>query len=82
MTKDNVPKCLKCKYTNTNTQIHKYANTAWVKVAVMPSMCYVFEKVRVQGPQKQCSRVSDLQIHKYKYTNTQIRKYSIGQSCR
>ena len=44
MTKDNVPKCLKCKYTNTNTQIHKYANIAWVKVAVMPSMCYIFEK--------------------------------------
>ena len=44
MTKDNVPKCRKCKYTNSNTQIHKYANTAWVKVAVMPSMCYTFNK--------------------------------------
>ena len=52
MTKDNVPKCLKCKYTNTNTQIHKYANIAWVKVAVMPSMCYIFEKVLVQGLQR------------------------------
>ena len=26
----------------------------------------------VRGPQKQCSRVSDMQIHKYNYTNTQI----------
>jgi hypothetical protein len=24
----------------------------------------------VRGPQKQCSRVSDMQIHKYNYTNT------------
>ena len=24
----------------------------------------------VRGPQKQCYRVSDMQIHKYKYTNT------------
>ena len=44
----------------------------------------------VQGPQKQCSQVSDVQMHKYKYTNTQIHKYAItqihqysaGQSCR
>ena len=24
----------------------------------------------IQGPQKQCSQVSDVQIQKYKYTNT------------
>ena len=36
----------------TNTQIHKDTNTARVKVAVMPSTCYIFEKVMVQGPQK------------------------------
>ena len=24
-TKDNVPKCLTCKYTNTQIQIHKYS---------------------------------------------------------
>merc|ERR1711963_1142179 len=79
--RNNVPGCLTCKYTNTNTQIHKYANTALVKGADRPDMCYIFEKVMVRGPQKQCSRVSDLQIHKYKYTNTPTRKYSFGQCC-
>ena len=34
-------------------------------------MWYIFEKEIVQGPQKQWSQVSDTQIHKYKYTNTQ-----------
>jgi len=28
-------------------------------------MCYIFEKVMVRGPQKQCSRLSDVQLHKY-----------------
>ena len=60
---------------NTQIQIHKYANTL-VKVADRHDMCYIFEKVMVRGPQKQCSWVSDLQIHKYKYTNTQIHKYA------
>ena len=67
------------KYKYTNTQIHKYANTALVKVADKHDMCYIFEKVMVRGPHKQCSRVSDLQIHKYKYTNTQIHKYTNTQ---
>merc|ERR1719210_1669564 len=65
-----------CKYTNTNTQIHKYANSALVKVADRHDMCYIFEKVMARGPQKQCSWLSDLQIHKYKYTNTQIQYWS------
>ena len=64
------------KYKYTNTQIHKYANTALVKVADRHDMCYIFEKVMVRGPQKQCSWVSDLQIHKYKYTNMQIQHWS------
>ena len=55
MTKDNVPKCVKCKYTNTNTQIHKYANTALVKAAERHDMYYIFEKVMVQETQKQGS---------------------------
>ena len=62
------------KYKYTNTQIHKYANTALVKVTDIHDMCYIFEKVMVRGPQKQCSRVSDLQIHKY--TKTQIQHWS------
>merc|ERR1712082_378008 len=60
--------CLTCKYTNTNTQIHKYANTALVKGADRHDMCYIFEKAMVRGPQKHCSRVSDLQIQKYANT--------------
>ena len=31
--------------------------------------------------QRQCSQVFDMQIHKYTNTNTQILKYSLGQSC-
>ena len=60
-----------------------------VKVADRPSMCYIFEKAMVQGPQKQCSQVSDVQTHKDKYTNTQIQntqiqlrsKLQIGPTC-
>ena len=35
----------------------------------------------IQGPQKQCSQVSDMQIHKYKYTNTQLQLGSKLQLC-
>ena len=60
------------------------------QVADRLNMCYIFENVMVQGPQKQCSQSSDVKIHKYKYTytqihkytNTQRHKYSVGQSCR
>ena len=43
---------------NTQIQIHKYTNTAMVKIADRHDMCYIFEKVMVRGPQKQCSQVS------------------------
>ena len=46
-------------HANTQIQIHKYSNTD------RPNMCYIFEKVMVRGPQKQCSRLSDVQLHKY-----------------
>ena len=36
---------------NTNTQIHKYTNTASVKVAHRQNMCHIFEKVMVWGPE-------------------------------
>ena len=52
-------------HANKQIQIHKYTNTVWVKIADRPNMCYTFEKVMVQGPQKQCSRLSDVQLHKY-----------------
>ena len=45
----DIPKCLIHKYTNTNTQIHKYANTAYDKVPERPNMWYIFEKRIVQG---------------------------------
>jgi len=43
-------------------------------------MWYIFEKRIVQGYQLWCSHVSNAQIQKYKYTNTQIHKYSKWQS--
>ena len=38
------------KYTNTQT--HKYTNTAYDKVPETPNMWYIFEKRIVQGYQK------------------------------
>ena len=32
------------KYKYTDIKIHKYTNTASVKVADRPNMCYIFEK--------------------------------------
>ena len=47
-------------------QIHKY------NFGQICRDTYIFEKVMVRGPQKQCSRVSDMQTRKYNFTNTQI----------
>ena len=44
--------CLTCKYKNTNTQIHKYTNTAYDEVLERPNMWYIFEKRIVQAYQK------------------------------
>ena len=57
-------------HANTQIQLHKYTNTVWVKFADRSNMWYIFEKVMVQGPQKQCLK------SKYRNTNTQINKYS------
>ena len=49
-----------------------------------PYKPYIFWKVMIQGPQKQCSQVSDVQIHKYKYKNKQIQllsKLQIDLTC-
>ena len=70
--KNDIPMCQTQKYTNTNTQIHKYTNTAYDEVPEGPNMWYIFEKRIVQGYQKSYSHVSNAQIQKYKYTNTQI----------
>ena len=45
------------KYQNAQIHKYKYTNTVWVKFADTPNMCYIFEKVMVRGPQKQCSWV-------------------------
>ena len=50
--KTDIAKCLIHKYTNTNTQIHKYTNKAHDKVPERPNMLYIFEKRIVQGYQK------------------------------
>merc|ERR1711974_93593 len=67
--KNYIPTCRTHKYKITNT---KYTNTAYDKLPERPSMCYIFENRIVQGYQKLYSRVSNSQIQKYKYTNTQI----------
>ena len=57
--KNNVPRCLTSKYTNTNTQIHKYTNTQiqfLEKSADRHDMCYIFEKLMLRG----CQNVAGL----------------------
>ena len=46
-TKNYIPMCRTHKYKNTNTQIHKYTNTAYDEVPERPNMWYIFEK-RIQ----------------------------------
>ena len=65
------------KYTNTNTQIHKYTNTVWTESEDRHDMCYIFEKLMLRGCQNQCLKGSHMKIHKYK--NTQIHKYTNTQ---
>ena len=50
--KNDIHMCQTRKYKNTNTQIHKYTNTAYDKVPERPNMWYIFEKRIVQGYQK------------------------------
>ena len=50
--KNYIPTCRTHKYKNTNSQIHKYTNTAYEEVPERPSMWYIFEKRIVQGYQK------------------------------
>ena len=66
------------KRANTQIQIHKYTNTAYDEVPERPNMQYILKKRIVQG------YVSNAQIHKYKYTNTQIQhmmKYQKDPIC-
>ena len=70
--KSGIPMRQKRKYKNTNTQRHKYTNTANDELLERPNMICIYEKRIVQGYQKQYSHVSKAQIQKYKDTNTQI----------
>ena len=57
------------KRTNTNTQIHKYANTAYDKVPERPNMWYISKKRFVQRYKKLYSHMSNVQMQ---IKNTQI----------
>ena len=46
------------------------------KIPYKTLQCYIFKRPRVQGHQKCYSGLSDTQIHKQKFTNTQIQMYS------
>ena len=72
-TKNYIPMCRTHKYKNTNSQIHKYINTAYDKVPERPNMCYIFEKRIDRGYYELYFRVSNAQTQKiqvHKYTNT------------
>ena len=73
--KNYIPMCRTHKYKNTNSQIHKYTNTAYEEVPERPNMWYIFEKRIVQGYQRLYFHVPNAQRQKYnykihKYTNT------------
>ena len=42
--KNDIPMCQTCIYKNTNTQIHKYTNTAHYQVPERPNKWHIFEK--------------------------------------
>ena len=62
---------------HTNKIFSKNLSTL-IKEAQWNNLCYIFGKVMVLGSQKQCLRVSDVQIHKY--TNIQLHTYSFSKS--
>ena len=48
---------------HTNTQIHKYTNTVWTESEDRNDMCYIFEKLMLQGCQNQCLEGFLMKIH-------------------
>ena len=71
--KTDITKCLILKYTNTNTQIHKYSI---LQSARKTQHVVYFWKEDCSRGSKWYSHMSNTQMHKYKYTNTQIHKYT------
>ena len=72
--KTDITKCLILKYTNTNTQIHKYS--IWWSTRKTQYVVYFWKE--------DCSRVSKMILLCVKRANTQIQihKYSIWRSAR
>ena len=67
--------CQTCKHQNTKYKIRntKYTNTTYKEVPERPSMWYIYEKRIDQEYYNLYSHVSNAQIQKYKFTNTQIK---------
>ena len=77
--KTDITKCLMHKYTNTNTQIHKYS--IWRSARKTQHVVYFWKE--------DCSRISKIIFRcaertntKIQKQNTQIHKYSIWRSAR
>ena len=66
-TKNHISVCQTIQNTNT-----KYTNTAYNEVPETPNIWHIFEKRIIQGYHKWYSHMSNRQIQKCKYTNTQI----------
>ena len=60
------------KYTNTNTQIHKYTNTVWTESEDRHDICYIFEKLML-------ARMSESMFRRVSHVNTQIQKHTNTQ---
>ena len=47
--KNYIPTCRTHKYKNTNSQIHKYTNTAYEEVQERPNMWHIFKAGLFKG---------------------------------
>ena len=48
---------------HTNTQINKYTSTVWTESEDRNDICYIFEKLMLQGCQNQCLEGFLMKIH-------------------
>ena len=80
--KTDITKCLILKYTNTNTQIHKYS--IWQSARKTQHVVYFWKEdcSEVSKMIFTCVKRANTKIQLHKYTNTQIHKYGIWQSAR
>ena len=47
------------KYTHTNSQKHKYTNTAYDKMTELPNICYIFEQGWIKDVKNDNPKYSD-----------------------